>query len=104
MFVLQLNPMRSNAENVVPVARAKTREELEAFIARERVEPYVTDGQWHKVFRAGGPLEWFNAPDTLGEAWIGVPAIVYVGVRQDWMDEAGERYDRMLASIPEVPA
>jgi hypothetical protein len=99
MFVLQLNPMRSNAENVVPVARAETREVLLDFLRREAVESYISDNQWRKCFRQGGPLEWFNDPGPHMEPWIGVPAIVDVGTRDDWMRRAGERYDREMASI-----
>lgn len=98
MFVLQLNPMQSNAENVVPVFRAESREELMALLQGEQVEPYTTDNQWRKCFRQGGPLEWFNYPDG-GYAWIDVPAIVDIGTREDWMRQAGERYDRTIAGI-----
>lgn len=67
-FVLVLNDMRSpKIEIVRPAVRADTPEELVAFMERERVEPYreptgYLDGTWYKVFRKGGPLEWFNPP------------------------------------------
>ena len=100
MWILQLTPMTSNAENVVPIFRGATREALEAFMDAESVEPY-TDGQWHKVFRQGGPLEWFNPP--LGdEAWIGVPALADVGTEHDWAAQAIERFRRLESSIPAV--
>ena len=102
MFVLQLNPMRSNAENVIPVARAETREALLALLQSEAVEPYTTDNQWRKCFRQGGLLEWFNDPGPHMEPWIGVPAIVDIGTREDWMRQAGERYDRTIAGIHAV--
>ena len=75
MFVLMANPMRDRFEVLRPVARGSTREALIAFIARERVEHYVDEFPgghgnelernyaFHKVFRKGGPLEWFNMPD-----------------------------------------
>ena len=62
MWVLYLNDMRSsNIEILVPVARASTKEDLKAFVARNEVTPY-DDGGWGKIFRQGGPLEWFNRP------------------------------------------
>jgi hypothetical protein len=85
VWVLFLNDMRSaHSEDLQPVARAATREELEAFVERERAlsvyteptglpptspetelsdyEYRVNSQRWHKTFRAGGPLEWFNPP------------------------------------------
>lgn len=100
MWILRLNPMVSNAETVVPIVRAETREELEAFIVAETVEPYQ-DGQWHKVFRKDGPLEWCNPPMD-GTAWIGVPAIVDVGTEQDWAIRAVEEFRSFQISIPSV--
>jgi len=104
MFVLQLNPMRSNAENVIPVARAEKREDLLALLQREAV-PYYKDEEpggyvWGKSFRKGGPLEWFNDPGPGLEPWIGVPAIVDIGTRDDWAQSAAERYDRTVQGIP----
>jgi hypothetical protein len=100
MFVLQLNPMTSNAENVVPVVRAETREAIEALLNSETVEPY-TDGQWRKVFRQGGMLEWYNPPMG-GESWIGVPAIADIGTADDWARLAREEYERVVSTIPQV--
>lgn len=129
MYVLMLNDMRSaHFENVQPVARANTREELEAFIARERVEPYTDTGErtvlhntdlaaqiaghhveqqrsysWRKCFKRGGPLEWFNDPDTTRD-----PAIVPVMSYDTWMqiaiDTAHQEYEKRVLSIPGVPA
>ena len=46
MFVLQLNDMRaSNVENLSPVARAETSEELQRFLDNEKVE-YYNDDRW----------------------------------------------------------
>jgi hypothetical protein len=71
-WILVLNDMRSaQVENVRPVLRAGTRAALEALIERETVPHYSTpQGRahygtellWHKSFREGGPLEWFNPP------------------------------------------
>jgi hypothetical protein len=61
-WVLFLNDMRfPKYEMLTPVARADTKEDLVAYLDRERVEKYV-DGRWGKTFRRGGPLEWYNHP------------------------------------------
>lgn len=39
------------------VAWSPNKEDLERLLEREKVTPYK-DGLYHKVFRAGGPLEW----------------------------------------------
>lgn len=84
MHVLFLNDMRSaQYETLEPVARAETREALEAFLEREGCETYCDDGTrqvvhhsdftaqlaggvvidqprayaWRKNYRQGGPLE-----------------------------------------------
>lgn len=63
MYVLFLNDMRSsNIENIQPAAWAESESELHDLMAREIVPEYVTDERWHRTFRQGGPLEWFNAP------------------------------------------
>jgi hypothetical protein len=64
MFVLWLNPMTDNCESRKAVAKADTREALEQLLERECIEPYQ-DGCWHKIYRKGGPLEWYNAPADL---------------------------------------
>lgn len=97
-WVLRLNPMTANAERVNAVAYAETKEQLEAMLEREAVEPYQ-DGPWHKCFRQGGPLEWFNPPGQDGSAWINVPALVDIGTEADWMKRAADDYRSLLASL-----
>jgi len=70
MHILLLNPMRGRYEELVPVARAHTREALDAFLASEKVDTYTEKdaNDWgpaslRKSFRKGGPLEYFNPPD-----------------------------------------
>ena len=92
MWALQLNPMTANAERVVPVAVAETPEALLALLENETVEPYK-DGEWRKVFRQGGILEWYNPPMN-GAAWIGVPAIANIGTEEDWINDAVEAMKR----------
>jgi hypothetical protein len=62
-WILKLNDMRSDRfEHLTIVCRADTKEELEAFLTRERhkgTKSYWKDGDWSKPFRRG-PLEWYN--------------------------------------------
>jgi hypothetical protein len=98
MWVLLLNDMRaSNIENLQPVCRAESYQELLNYVKREQVEPY-RDGQWAKVFRKDGPLEWFNPPWNLERNFANA------GTREDWMQKAGESYDQQVASLPLVEA
>lgn len=66
LYGLVLNPMRGRCEEQRLVAASDSRDELKAMWDAERVEPYK-DGQWQKVHRQGGLLEWFNAPWTDGD-------------------------------------
>jgi hypothetical protein len=100
MWILQLNPMTGQAENVVPIVRAESREALEAFVNAETVEPYQ-DGRFHKVFRQGGTLEWFNPPFG-DQAFINVPAFVDIGTEEDWAARARERFQQIQFDIPSV--
>lgn len=103
MWVLVLNPMRGRFEESNPVARAITKEELEAFVARERVEPYSDEGRdhsWSKTFRRGGPLEWFNPP-ALGDDSMG-RGFVDVGTAEDWAVRARMRFEEQILSLPDA--
>lgn len=97
MFVLCLNDMRSsNAEITISVFRSEEREPMEKFLKDERVETYK-DGTWGKVFRAGGPLEWYNEPyEHLGQGILEVSEGV-------WVEEARQRWQNMVQAIPELP-
>jgi hypothetical protein len=100
MWILLLNDMRMpHVETLVPVAKAETKEVLEAYLAREKVEPYQ-DGQWGKTYRQGGPLEWYNPPSDIDRA------IVDVRDKEAHMKRAAERagiwWDRDIEPIPKV--
>lgn len=98
MWVLQLNPMMDNYENLRACARAETREALERFVAIETVERYTDDagtnmmgGKLWKSFRKGGPLEFLNPPDR---------PECYVEVSLDVMLERVRRdYDQHVNSL-----
>lgn len=117
MWVLFLNDMRSgNVERLQPVCRAPSREDLLAILAREKVPAYTDRGErtlvhttdfmagqvehnsdygWSKVYRQGGPLEWFNPPRNEGPDHFRD-----AGTREDWMRKAGDNYDRQVMSTP----
>lgn len=98
MYLLQLNPITANAERVVPICYASTIEELETFLRENIVEPY-RDGYFIKHFRKGSILENYNPPDDLGESWINVPSIVYIGTVEEWMENARIEYYNFLDSL-----
>ncbi len=60
-FGLVLNPMHGRMEEQRMVAVADRKSELESLLTTERVDAYKDDN-WSKVYRSGGPLEWFNPP------------------------------------------
>jgi hypothetical protein len=87
VWVLFLNDMRlAHVEELMPVARADSPEALKDFVDSERVALYreptglppsspttdpaspfsyrVHPQEWCKVFRKGGPLEWYNPPSA----------------------------------------
>lgn len=82
LFGLVLNPMRGRSEEQRLLAVSESREELMAYWLAEKVEPYTDeDGgvspsleayhpgpyRWHRSYRKGGPLEWFNPPHGDGD-------------------------------------
>lgn len=96
MFVLMLNDMRSsNIENLKPVVRAETAEEIESFLERETVDNY-RDDRWSKVYKQGGPLEWYNPP------WSFEQHIIDVGTEDDWVNDAIEAYQRQIIALPTI--
>jgi len=105
MWVLFLNHMRdAKIEMLQPVARAETKEELKAFIDRERCEPYQDEPSppyniaWVHNFKQGGPLEWHNPPYEHMED----EHFVYVGSLEEWLEGATINYNERVMSIPEA--
>ena len=98
MWVLCLNNMQaSNVEILSPVARAESREALQSLLDRERVEPYK-DGQWGKVYRQGGPLEWFNPPWGFDSH----RHFINVGTSEDAARMAIEQWEAQVLPLPLV--
>jgi len=100
MWVLLLNDMRSpNIENLSIVGRAETREQIEQFLASEKVDGY-NDGRWGKSYRAGGPLEWFNPPWDFESH----KHFVNVGTIDDAIRNAAMTWERQIMSLPVLTA
>jgi len=99
MWVMLLNDMRaSNIENIQPRFRAETKEQLLAFLESERVEPY-RDGQWGKVYRQGGPLEWCNPPYDFEDHLHFLDA----GTEDDWALSGRQNYQETVMGIQPAP-
>ena len=97
MYILQLNDMRAaNVENLQPVARAETKEELQRFVNGEKVDLYQ-DGKWAKVYRQGRPLEWYNAPYSHD------PTFVDVKSADEWAANARKQFEEQIMSVPTAP-
>ena len=109
MWILVLNHTGNHAEVATMVARAETREELAAFVERER-EPWVDEDDLnlsgmpiHKTFRRGSPIERFNPPEYPA---IGHPPYQEVPSREEYMEAAaqaaGEGYDQDVMTLQDV--
>lgn len=95
MWVLQLNDMRSpQVEIMTPICRSETKEALLNFLKQEGVEAYIDDDRWHKQYRKGGPLEWFNPPTFDNESFIDV------ATEDDWAVRARERFRNQIMILP----
>lgn len=109
IWALCLNPMRGQAEERVPIARADTKEALERFLAQEKVEPYENVGDnpnfpgrphtYKKYYRQGGPLEWFNEPmqpEPVGNHFQRIPS------EDDYVDAAKTEWGQRIGILPDV--
>jgi hypothetical protein len=110
VWILYLNDMRMpHFEDLRPVVRADSMNELYALIDREKVAPYsdvsglpefseetepsISDyrcnsREWGKVFRKGGPLEWYNPPTDIDRSFRFVPRVVDYSDEIDLLVEA----------------
>ena len=97
MWILKLNDMRSaQIENLTPVARADTKEELAKFLADNEVPDYKTDDKWAKVYKQGGPLEWFNKPYAF-EHDLHLSEVIPI---EEVLKRTREHYEQCLSDIP----
>jgi len=76
MYALLLNDMRQpNIENLEVVTVADGKEILIAIYKGQLADKPYTDGKWGKVFKQGGPFEWYNPINDLGKLndfWGGI--------------------------------
>lgn len=122
MWVLMLNDMRnSKIEILTTVIRSETKEALKEFVNSQKVDSYIdaaehithhttgflagtTDHKgsysYHKSFKKGGILEWYNPPYDCDEH----KHYVNVGTEQDWIEEAKKNYATCVLSIPAIPS
>lgn len=120
MWVLILNPMRGRTEDREILARSYDLEALEAFL-KQHWEPWSDVGEhskvhhsdhiaqqaggvvidspkphtWHKTFRKGSPLEWYQCP-LLDDPIQQAPS------RDEFMEQQGRLWDEQFAHIREV--
>ena len=95
VFVLRLNNMReAKCEVLTAVCRAESREALEAYVRSEMAESQYVDGHWHKTFKAGGPLEWYNPPAMHWE--VADDFFVDAGTEDDWANRARREYQERV--------
>lgn len=101
MYALFLNPMTSKAEHTSIVAISKSSETLQNLLNTEAVEPYK-DGNFHKVYRKGGILEWFNPPYPGNIDFSGNPVIINIGTVEDWIEKTVADYNNFVLSHIEI--
>lgn len=103
MWILKLNDMRMpQIEMGHHVCRALSREAIIELLERERVTPY-RDGEWSKVYRKGGPLEWCNPVDApeYRDEYLG-QGIIEIISEDEAAARARQRYRAELGDCPDV--
>jgi hypothetical protein len=98
MWILQLNDMRGRTENFRQVARGESKEALQAWVEREKVETY-DDGIWRKSFPVGHPLEWCNTPWDEG---MHFPHYVDVGTLDEAVQGTIDDWNGIINRLPEA--
>lgn len=94
MWILRLNDMRSpKIEMLTTVCRSDSFEALADLLVREKVEHYMDD-RWGKVFRRGGPLEWFNEPFE--------NPFFQMKTEEQMVEELRARYRADISDLPDV--
>lgn len=86
IYTLKMNPMTGKAETVRPVSSAYEKQKLiDLYNSSNAPERYVDNEKWHKSFKNGTPLEWFNPiinPDEdFKPDWRGI------GIHEVWIDK-----------------
>lgn len=111
IYGLFLNDMRMQMEYTKLVAVSTSPDRLRALLESEKAaEPYsnglgrdMCGGELHKVFKADGPLEFYNPPDSLEVDSPSLPEYARTGIftlngREQHMRKAGEEWDAAILS------
>jgi hypothetical protein len=80
IYYLIMNPVTDRAESGVINVMSLEKDRLVSFYNNEFVEPYKDD-RFHKVFRQGGLLEWYNRLSSLE----GLDHFGH-GLKEEWID------------------
>lgn len=86
VYCLIMNPMTDRAESGRISVMSFEKDRLVKFYDGEITEPY-SDDRFRKVFKKGGPLEWYNPLWTLE----GVDSFGH-GLREEWIDSTNIDY------------
>lgn len=97
IYKLILNPVMGRSEDSVVVAWSTELDLLLAFYRGEEVPTWVDEGKddkgnsayrWHKNFKKGGPLEWFN-PEGLEYLGTGQYLNYFTGrgIKDEWVSQ-----------------
>jgi hypothetical protein len=83
IYSLVLNPMTDRVESARVTAIAYDESKLRDFYQNEIAEEPYEDHNYHKVFKKGGPLEWYNPAD------INIPENNFYGhgIHSEWVNE-----------------
>ena len=95
IYSLVLNLMRDRAENRTVKALSPNKEELIKWYEEELAPEPWTDGNYHKVFKPGSILEWYNPTDLNvppGQSDFGH------GIYETWVLE--DEYNSFPATLP----
>ncbi len=91
IYVLTLADMHGGVDRSHPVAVFSTHQKLKDFYHSQLADSPYTDGpsadnygqthSWHKVFKKGSMLEWYNGADSLEVS----RDVSFGGVFEDWV-------------------
>ncbi len=95
-YKLLLNPMHARTETISLVAISYDRQELIDWYESLKVESYIEEN-WHKTFKKGSKLEWYNPFDHSS----------YGGIQEEWttLEEIDKyiNYTKQSFGMLEVP-
>lgn len=109
MWILFMNDMRfAHSEDLTPVLRAETKEELLKFVESQKVAAYQGQGPnayqdgytYTKCFKQGGPLEWYN--EIMDEAEQ-LREFTLEKWKESALRQAEMAWQNSVLSIPTIP-